>query len=124
MWSCSFRAILFRIGLVASATQGTGTGPTIFSPSYFFFCFFWRIQSIIYNTWAVAIGCGPCARSYINEVSNFREMLTIIFKALIKNLIKESFYEKKKKINILIAFYIFHKSDIKIFLKLIFKSTC
>ena len=52
-------------------------------------------------------------------------MLTIIFKALVKNLIKENFYEKKKLvINILIAFYIFHKSDIKIFLKLIFKSTC
>ena len=65
----------------------------------FFFVFLWRIQSIIYNTWAVAIGCGPCARSYINEESNFREMLMIIFKALVKNLIKENFYEKRKNSN-------------------------
>ena len=40
--------------------------------------------------------------------------------ALIKNLIKESFYEKRKKkkaINVLIAFFISHKSGIKTFLK-------
>ena len=38
--------------------------------------------------------------------------------ALVKNLIKEIFYGKrKKKINVLIAFFISHKSDVKIFLK-------
>ena len=39
--------------------------------------------------------------------------------ALIKNLIKENFYRKRKKkaINVLIAFFISHKSDIKTFLK-------
>ena len=38
---------------------------------------------------------------------------------LVKNLIKESFYGKRKKkaINVLIAFFIFHKSDVKTFLK-------
>ena len=38
--------------------------------------------------------------------------------ALVKNLIKESFYGKKKKtINILIVFFISHKSDVNTFLK-------
>ena len=37
---------------------------------------------------------------------------------LVKNLIKKSFYgEKKKVINVLAAFFISHKSDIKTFLK-------
>ena len=37
---------------------------------------------------------------------------------LVKNLIKESFYGKKKKtINVLIAFFISYKSDVKTFLK-------
>ena len=39
---------------------------------------------------------------------------------LIKNLIKESFYGKRKKkkaINVLTAFFISHKSDVKTFLK-------
>ena len=40
-------------------------------------------------------------------------------KALVKNPIKESFYRKRKKktINVLTAFFISHKSDIKTFLK-------
>ena len=38
-----------------------------------------------------------------------------VLRALVKNLVKESFYKKKKKtINILTAFFISHKSDIKI----------
>ena len=42
--------------------------------------------------------------------------------ALIKNLVKESFYGKKKiAINVLIAFYISHKNNVKIFLKWILK---
>ena len=45
-------------------------------------------------------------------------MLTNTLRALIKNPVKESFYGKKKKtINILTVFFIFHKSDVKIFLK-------
>ena len=42
--------------------------------------------------------------------------------ALVKNLIKENFYEKRKKtINILTVFFISYKSDVKIFLKWILK---
>ena len=37
-------------------------------------------------------------------------------KALVKSLIKESFYEEKK-INVLTIFFITHKSDVKTFLK-------
>ena len=44
-------------------------------------------------------------------------MLTNALKTLVKNLVKENFYKKKKKINVLTAFFISHKSDIKIFLK-------
>ena len=48
-------------------------------------------------------------------------MLKSVLKVLIKNPIKENFYEKRKKtINVLAAFFIFHKSDVKIFLKWIF----
>ena len=46
-------------------------------------------------------------------------MLTSVLMILVNNLIKENFYEKKKKktINILIAFFIPYKNDVKIFLK-------
>ena len=48
-------------------------------------------------------------------------MLTSALRALIKNPVKESFYGKKKKkkkaINVFITFFIFHKSDVKTFLK-------
>ena len=48
-------------------------------------------------------------------------MLTSVLRALIKNLVKESFYGKrKKKINVLTVFFISHKSDVKTFLKWIF----
>ena len=48
-----------------------------------------------------------------------REMLTNTFRALVNNLFKESFYEKRKKkvINILTIFFISHKSSVKTFLK-------
>ena len=44
-------------------------------------------------------------------------MLTSVFRALVKNLVKESFYEKRKKntINVMTAFFISHKSDVKTF---------
>ena len=45
-------------------------------------------------------------------------MLTIALRVLVKNLVKKSFYAEKKN-NILTAFFIFHKSDVKTFLKLI-----
>ena len=48
-------------------------------------------------------------------------MLTSAFRALVKNLVKESFYGKKKTINILTTFFISHKSDVKTFLKWILK---
>ena len=48
-------------------------------------------------------------------MENINECRTV----LIKNLIKESFYRKKKKINVLTAFFISHKSDVKTFIKLI-----
>ena len=38
-------------------------------------------------------------------------------KVLIKNPVKESFYEEKKKINVLTTFFISHKNDVKTFLK-------
>ena len=43
-------------------------------------------------------------------------MLTSALKALVKNPVKESFYEKKKKtINVLTSFFISHKSNVKTF---------
>ena len=45
-------------------------------------------------------------------------MLMRALRVLVKNPIDESFYEKRKKmINILTVFFIFHKSDAKTFLK-------
>ena len=44
------------------------------------------------------------------------------FRGLIKNLVKKSFYEKKK-INILTAFFISYKSNVQTFLKLIVNMT-
>ena len=41
-------------------------------------------------------------------------MLTSALKVLVKNLVKESFYGKKKK-NILTTFFIYHKNDVKTF---------
>ena len=45
------------------------------------------------------------------------EILTSVLKALVKNLIKKSFYGKRKKktINNLTVFFISHKSDVKTF---------
>ena len=41
-----------------------------------------------------------------------------VLRTLVKNLVKENFYEKRKKlINVLIVFFISYKSDIKTFLK-------
>ena len=43
-------------------------------------------------------------------------MLTSALRALVKNPVKKSFYGKEKKtINVLTAFFIFHKSDVKTF---------
>ena len=47
-------------------------------------------------------------------------MLTSAFKVLVNNPVKESFYGKKKKINILIVFFIiFHTNNVKTFIKYI-----
>ena len=42
-----------------------------------------------------------------------------VLRAIINNLFKESFYKKRKEktINVLTIFFIFHKSDVKTFLK-------
>ena len=43
-------------------------------------------------------------------------MLTSILRTMVKNSVKENFYEKRKKIiNILIDFFIFYKNNVKIF---------
>ena len=47
---------------------------------------------------------------------NYWEMQTNALRVLVNNLFKESFYEKKKTINILIAFSISYKSGVKTFL--------
>ena len=47
-------------------------------------------------------------------------MLIDALKAIVNNLFKESFYEKRKKkktINVLTVFFIFHESGVKTFLK-------
>ena len=46
-------------------------------------------------------------------------MLKNVLRVLVNNLFKQSFYEerKKKTINVLIAFFISHKSSVKTFLK-------
>ena len=46
-------------------------------------------------------------------------MLTSALRAFVKNLVKESFYGKRKEkvINVLKTFFISHKSGIKTFLK-------
>ena len=44
-------------------------------------------------------------------------MLMGALKVIINNTFKESFYEKKKTINILTVFFIFYKSRTKTFLK-------
>ena len=44
-------------------------------------------------------------------------MLTDAIRALVNNPFKESFYKKKKIINVLKFFFISYKSDVKTFLK-------
>ena len=57
-------------------------------------------------------------KSYFESIILVRLMLTNALKTLVKNLVKESFFGKKKKaINVLTDFFIFHKSNVKTFLK-------
>ena len=52
---------------------------------------------------------------------NLKGNVKSILKALVKDQLKKVFMGKEKKIiNILTVFFIFHKSNIKTFLKLIF----
>ena len=48
-------------------------------------------------------------------------MLMSALRTFVKNIVKENFLEKRKKktINVLIVFFIFHKSNVKTFLELI-----
>ena len=51
-------------------------------------------------------------------VNIYRVMLTNALRALVSNLVKESFYgEKEETINVLTVFFIYHKSYVKTFLK-------
>ena len=45
--------------------------------------------------------------------------LASALRTLVKNIVKKVFKRKKKTINILTVFFIFHKSDVKTFLELI-----
>ena len=44
-------------------------------------------------------------------------MLMSTFRTLVNNLVKKKFYEKRKKIIMTVFFFIFHKSNVKTFLK-------
>ena len=58
-----------------------------------------------------------------HQIIIFRKYLTMgrankCPRTLVNNPVKESFYRgKKKKINVFIAFFIYHKNDVKTFLK-------
>ena len=56
-------------------------------------------------------------RALVSMTLRNREMLISALRTFVKNPIKESFYEKRKKINVLTHFFISHKSDVKTFLK-------
>ena len=44
-------------------------------------------------------------------------MLTSALRVLVNNLVKKVFMRKKEVINVLTTFFIFHKSEVKTFLK-------
>ena len=56
-------------------------------------------------------------RALVSMTLRNREMLISALRTFVKNPIKESFYGKRKKINVLTHFFIYHKSDVKTFLK-------
>ena len=56
-----------------------------------------------------------------DDYKTYWEMLMNVLRVLINNPFKESFYKKRKKtINVLTLFFIFHKNEVKTFLKWIF----
>ena len=74
-----------------------------------------KITNPLINERHVLVDSYLCTHiSRLLNLGNVNECRTV----LVKNLIKESFYGKRKKtINILTAFFISHKSDVKTFLK-------
>ena len=60
-----------------------------------------------------------CTLTNIVQLKLRREMLTSVLRALVKNPIKESFYGKRKKKQLMFwqFFLISHKSDVKTFSK-------
>ena len=70
------------------------------------------IQNTYQDSWSYLQFC----LRYIFKKGKVNECRT----TLVNNLIKESFYRKKKKINVLTAFFISHKNDVKTFIKWIF----
>ena len=56
-------------------------------------------------------------KNYFVTVFSVWVILTSVLRTLVKNSVKESFYRKKKTINVLITFFISDKNDVKIFVK-------
>ena len=79
----------------------------------------YKIYEKVFNHYVLSIK--KIERKAKLDILNFQMvMLTNVLKALVNNPVKKSFYKKRNKsINILTVFFIFNKSDVKIFLKLI-----
>ena len=79
----------------------------------------YKIYEKVFNHYVLSIK--KIERKAKLDILNFQMvMLTNVLKALVNNPVKKSFYKKRNKsINILAIFFIFHKSDVKTFLKLI-----
>ena len=79
----------------------------------------YKIYEKVFNHYVLSIK--KIERKAKLDILNFQMViLTNVLKALVNNPVKKSFYKKRNKsINILTVFFIFHKSDVKIFLKLI-----
>ena len=97
-----FRSIYFNIQIISKAI--------IDSQSY---CL--MPMPFIAKTWFLIKGRSQELRYFL--FIHLWEMLTSALRALIKNPVKKNFYEKRKKtINVLTIFFIFHKNDVKTFL--------
>ena len=60
--------------------------------------------------------CNSMSTFSLKSIIKLRVMLTSVFRVLVNNPVKKSFYEEKKKVNnVLTVFFIFHKNDVKTF---------
>ena len=80
-----------------------------------FFTFFFCLKIVVASTEVYK----QEGKSYFESIILVRPMLTSALNKLVNNLVKVSFLGKKKKkaINVLTDFFIFHKSNVKTFLK-------